>query len=79
MALFLGAVVAAVSSVAVALIQRLRKENREDHGRVVDALGWVHSAVMRVEDKVDSHIHWHLEGDSNGRPNERDSDGSTAG
>lgn len=78
LALFLGAVVAGISSVVVALVQRMRKENREDHGRVVDALGWVHSAVMRVEDKVDSHIQWHVEGDSNGRSNEGTADGSNA-
>lgn len=78
LALFLGAVVAGISSVVVALVQRMRKENREDHGRVVDALGWVHSAVTRVEDKVDAHIHWHLEGDSNGRSNEGTTDGSNA-
>jgi len=81
LALVVAAVVAAVSSVAVALIQKLRKENRDDHARVVDALGWVNSAVMRIEDKVDSHIQWHLEGGINGRSTERDSivDGNTEG
>jgi len=78
LAILLAAVVAAVSSVVIAVVQRMRKENRDDHGRVVDALGWVHSAVIRVEDKVDSHIQWHVEGDSNGRTKEPDRGGTTA-
>jgi hypothetical protein len=78
LALIVAAVVAAVSSVAVSLIQRMRKENRQDHAHVVDALGWVHSAVIRVEDKVDAHIQWHVEGDPNGRTKEPDNGGTTA-
>lgn len=38
------------------LIQRSRKENRTDHGMVVDGL-------KRVEDKVDTHIRDHAKGD----------------
>jgi len=38
------------------LIQRSRKENRTDHGMVVEGL-------RRVEDKVDEHIRDHAKGD----------------
>lgn len=38
------------------LIQRSRKENRTDHGMVVEGL-------KRVEDKVDEHIRDHAKGD----------------
>lgn len=77
-AVVLAAVVAGVSSVAVALVQKLRKENREDHAIVQEALGWIRGAVDRVEDKVDAHIHWHLEGDSDGRSDEGDRGSTTA-
>lgn len=73
LAVVVAALVAAGSSVAVALIQKLRKENRDDHERVVSALNWVHGAVSRIEDKVDAHIQWHLEGGSNGGTTESNS------
>jgi hypothetical protein len=78
MAAVVAAVVAAGSSIAVALIQKLRKENREDHATVKQALDWIHSAVSRVEDKVDGHIHWHLEGETDGGSDEGDRGGTTA-
>lgn len=43
-------------AVLVALIQKSRKENRTDHGMVVEGL-------KRVEDKVDTHIRDHAKGD----------------
>ena len=64
----LGAVVAAVGGIIVALIDKFRKENRKDHGAVMDALERVSNTVDRVEGKVDSHITWHLTGGTgNGR------------
>ncbi len=43
-------------SVVVALIHRLQKENKEDHGTV-------HRALGRIEQKIDSHVE-----DHGGRP-----------
>ena len=40
----------------------MRKENREDHAMVMDALRSVHKVIGRVEDKVDRHLVWHAEG-----------------
>jgi hypothetical protein len=50
------AVITAVGGVIAALIQSLRKENRDDHAVVSDAL-------TRIENKVDGHIRDHATGD----------------
>jgi hypothetical protein len=46
------AVVGGAFSVLVALIHKLGKENRQDHGRVHQALG-------RIEQKIDHHTENH--------------------
>jgi hypothetical protein len=50
------AVVAAVGGVLAALVQGMRKENRDDHAIVGQALN-------RIEVKLDNHIDDHLKGD----------------
>ena len=50
------AVITAVGGVIAALIQSLRKENRDDHAVVSDAL-------TRIENKVDGNIRDHATGD----------------
>lgn len=50
------ALIAAVGGIIAALIQSLRKENRDDHAIVADAL-------VRIENKVDTHIRDHATGD----------------
>jgi len=73
----LGAVIAAVGGIIVAIIDKFRKENRRDHGAVMDALDRVSNTVERVEGKVDSHIEWHLTGGTtNGRVPRRSKTGS---
>ena len=76
-ALVISALLAGVASIIVALIQKFRKENRRDHGAVMDALDRVSNTVERVEGKVDSHIEWHLTGGTtNGRTTRRNKTGS---
>lgn len=73
----LAAIVTACSAVIVALINKFRKENREDHAHVVKALDRVSATMDRVEGKVDSHIEWHLTGGTtNGRVSRRSKTGS---
>ena len=73
----LGAVIAAVGGIIVAIIDKFRKENRRDHGAVMDALDRVSNTMERVEGKVDSHIEWHLTGGTtNGRVPRRSKTGS---
>lgn len=50
------AAITAVGGVIAALIQSLRKENRDDHAVVAGAL-------TRIENKVDTHIRDHATGD----------------
>lgn len=52
-ALILSAVVTAVGGVMVALLARVRKENKEDHAVVATMLQHVFGSVSRVEVKVD--------------------------
>lgn len=66
-ALVISAVVAAVGTVIVTLLTMFRKENRRDHGAVMDALNRVSTTVQRVEGKVDSHLEWHIKETGNGR------------
>jgi hypothetical protein len=66
-ALVISAIIAAGGSLIIALIQVFRKENRRDHGAVMDALDRVSTTVQRVEGKVDSHLEWHIKETGNGR------------
>ena len=61
------ACITAAGAITVALMQQFRKENRRDHGIVMDALQRVSHTMDRVEGKVDSHIDWHLKEAANGR------------
>ena len=49
------AVIAAVGGMLAALVQGMRKENRDDHAIVSDSLN-------RIETKLDKHIDDHLTG-----------------
>jgi hypothetical protein len=50
------AVIAAVGGVLAALVQRGRRENRDDHSMVVQGLN-------RIEGKIDNHISDHAKGE----------------
>ncbi len=50
------AVIAGVGTVLAALVQSMRKENRNDHAVVADSLN-------RIETKLDNHIDDHLKGE----------------
>ena len=56
----LAACVTGVFSVIVALIQKTRKENKQDHSIVIDSINNLHSDVRNVSKKLDGHIEWHL-------------------
>jgi hypothetical protein len=61
-----AALITAVGGVITALLMRVRKENTEDHARVVGALEVLSGNVKSVATKLDSHIDWHLKGITNG-------------
>ena len=54
------ALVAGIFSVLVTLIQKTRKENKNDHNMVYDSLLELKSDVKEVGNKLDGHIDWHL-------------------
>jgi formiminotetrahydrofolate cyclodeaminase len=54
------ALIAAVGGILAAMVQKLRVENRSDHGVVASLLKDLHDDVEKVEDKLDKHIDWHL-------------------
>jgi hypothetical protein len=54
------AVIAGVFSILVTLIQKTRKENKDDHNTVYNSIQDLKSDVRNVGDKLDGHIDWHL-------------------
>lgn len=54
--IILVALIGSVGTVLAALVQAMRKENRDDHAVVADSLN-------RIETKLDDHITDHLHGD----------------
>jgi len=61
-----AALITAVGGVITSLLMRVRKENTQDHARVVGALEVLSGNVKSVATKLDSHIDWHLKGITNG-------------
>lgn len=55
-----GVIIAGVFSVLVALIQKTRRENKQDHNLVYDSIQNLHEDVRSVGEKLDNHIDWHL-------------------
>lgn len=47
------ATIAAVGAIIVALVQRSRKENSDDHRAVMDTLRRVATNITRIDDKVE--------------------------
>lgn len=54
--MILVAIIGAVGGILAALIQAMRKENRDDHATVSQSLN-------RIETKIDGHINDHARGD----------------
>lgn len=68
------ALIAAIGAVLAALVQRSRKENKDDHATVIESIRLVHNDVKEVRRDVHNHLVWHAEGDSNGRTRGRDTE-----
>jgi len=54
-------VISAVGGIIVALLQRTRVENRQDHQVAQQQIRHVFDAVGRVEELLHGHIRWHRE------------------
>ena len=62
----LAALITAIGGVMTTLMLVMRKENTEDHAKVVGALDTLSGNVDKIGTKLDSHIDWHLKGTING-------------
>jgi len=58
-ALVLSALVGLVGSVLVTLIQRSRKENKDDHALVVDHQRLIYRTIVDLDKKIERHIEDH--------------------
>lgn len=61
-----AALVTAVGGIITSLLMLVRKENTQDHAKVVGALEVLSGNVQSIGTKLDSHIDWHLKGITNG-------------
>lgn len=68
------AIVTGTFAIIVALINKFRRENHDDHAIVMNELRNVGRQVERVGDKVDRHIEWHGQRGSGGGSAQRDQD-----
>lgn len=55
------AVITVVGGILVTIIEKLRRENKNDHNTVREILMDLHSDIEKVDDKLDKHINWHLD------------------
>jgi len=55
-----AALVTTLGGVFVSLIQKSRKENKQDHGAVTELIKLLHSDVTVIDQKLDQHIDDHL-------------------
>jgi hypothetical protein len=53
--------ITAIGGILVAIIQRLRKENKQDHYTVRDILKDMREDIQNVDSKLDGHIEWHMD------------------
>ena len=63
----LAALITAVGGAMTTLMMVMRKENTQDHAKVVDALDTLSGNVDKIGTKLDGHIDWHLKGVPNGK------------
>lgn len=71
---FLGLVASAVLALVGTLVtqHKTRRENREDHGTVRDALLELRTDIHEVRDAQLQHMRWHLDQQAHDRDNEGD-------
>ena len=58
-------IVAIIGGPLVVVLQKLRKENTEQHSEARTLLNVVAGKVDKIDDKLDNHIDWHLNKETN--------------
>jgi len=61
-----AALITAIGGVLTTLMLVMRKENTQDHAKVVGALEVLSGNVQSIGTKLDAHIDWHLKETTNG-------------
>lgn len=62
-AIVIAALITALGGIGAAMMtsmRKLRKENRDDHGQVMQKLDAVNEGLTYVSDRLDNHIDWHI-------------------
>ncbi len=55
-----AAIVTSIGGILLAVMQKSRKENKEDHGAVTEMIKLLHTDVKDIDHKIDRHIDDHL-------------------
>jgi len=55
-----AALVTTLGAILIALLQKLHKENKQDHGAVTEMIKLLHFDVTVIDQKLDHHIDDHL-------------------
>ena len=54
------AFIASIGGILIAVIQKSRKENKNDHNMVKECIDLLRDDVKNVDRKLDNHMEWHM-------------------
>jgi uncharacterized membrane protein YdfJ with MMPL/SSD domain len=54
------AFIASIGGILIAVIQKSRKENKNDHTMVKECIDLLRDDVKNVDRKLDNHMEWHM-------------------
>jgi len=54
------ALIASIGGILIAVIQKSRKENKNDHNMVKECIDLLRDDVKNVDHKLDNHMEWHM-------------------
>lgn len=54
------AFIASIGGILIAVIQKSRKENKNDHNMVKECIDLLRDDVKSVDRKLDNHMEWHM-------------------
>lgn len=54
------AFIASIGGILIAVVQKSRKENKDDHGMVKECINLLREDVKSVDRKLDNHMEWHM-------------------
>jgi uncharacterized membrane protein YdfJ with MMPL/SSD domain len=54
------AFIASIGGILIAVIQKSRKENKNDHNMVKECIDLLRDDIKNVDRKLDNHMEWHM-------------------